>query len=239
MKLLLLSYIFAFGNACSNVTDNTNVLERAFGPVITAKLEDTSEDIKASFQSGLTQQNGHLEASLRGILNETKEEFQQIINSKFEEQDEKNYDSDRDDEKNHSEYDEADNLYAKIDELKESRPSRNIASPQTTVSPRKINIGPPKPPRSFNHPTTSETETEEKSAKKGLKSRISEGNLFRRSPRGDEKGSAVPDSASEGSENIYVTAPVWSIADAVSDNCSDALSGESDICAYTNCFLNC
>ena len=89
MKLLLLSYIFAFGNACSNVTDNTNVLERAFGPVITAKLEDTSEDIKASFQSGLTQQNGQLEESLRGILNETKEEFQQIINSKFEEQDEK------------------------------------------------------------------------------------------------------------------------------------------------------
>ena len=85
MKLLLLSYIFAFGNACSNVTDNTNVLERAFGPVITAKLED----IKASFQSGLTQQNGQLEESLRGILNETKEEFQQIINSKFEEQDEK------------------------------------------------------------------------------------------------------------------------------------------------------
>ena len=37
----------------------------------------------------MTQQNGHLEASLRGILNETKEVFQQIINSKFEEQDEK------------------------------------------------------------------------------------------------------------------------------------------------------
>ena len=89
MKLLLLSYIFAFGNACSNVTDNTNVLERAFGPVITAKLEDTSEDIKGLFQSGLTQQNGQLEESLRGILNETKEEFQQIINSRFEEQDEK------------------------------------------------------------------------------------------------------------------------------------------------------
>ena len=145
----------------------------------------------------------------------------------IEERDEKNS-SDEDEEKNHAVYEECDNLYAKIDELKESSPSRNIASPQTTVSPRKTNIGPPKPPRSFNHPTTSGTEPEEKlsPSKKGLKSRISEGNLFRRSPRGDEKGSSVPDSASEGSENIYVTAPVWNIADAVSDNSSDALSGE-------------
>ena len=56
MKLLLLSYIFFlgyihFGNACCNVTERTNVLERAFGPVITSKLEDTYGDIKASFQS--------------------------------------------------------------------------------------------------------------------------------------------------------------------------------------------
>ena len=145
----------------------------------------------------------------------------------IEERDEKN-NSDEDEEKNHIVYEECDSLYAKIDELKESSPTRNIASPQTTVSPRRTNIGPPKPPRSFNHPTTSETEPEEKlsPSKKGLKSRISEGNLFRRSPRGDEKASSVPNSASEGSENIYVTAPVWSIADAVSDNSSDALSGE-------------
>ena len=66
MKLLLLSYIFFlgyihFGNASCNVTDRTNVLERAFGPVITSKLEDTCGDIKASFQSGLTEQKEQLE----------------------------------------------------------------------------------------------------------------------------------------------------------------------------------
>ena len=71
MKLLLLSYIFSigyiqFGNA--NVSERTNVLERAYGPVISAKgpvisikLEDTCEDIKASFQSGLTEQKEQLE----------------------------------------------------------------------------------------------------------------------------------------------------------------------------------
>ena len=76
----------------------------------------------------------------------------------IEEQDEKNDDSDRDDEKNHSEYDEADNLYAKIDELKSSTPSpRNVDTPRSidnsppNLSPKKANIGPPKPPRSFNH----------------------------------------------------------------------------------------
>ena len=150
----------------------------------------------------------------------------------IEEREEEKSNSDEDDEEKHAVYEECDNLYAKIDELKESSPSRNIASPHEIVStsPRKINIGPPKPPRSFNHPSsTSGTEPEEKSSpavKKGLKSMISEGNLFRRSPRGDEKTSPVPESSSEGSENIYVTAPVWSIADAVSDNSSDtALSG--------------
>ena len=60
---------------------------------------------------------------------------------------------------------------------------------------------------------------------------ISEGNIFRRSPRSDEK--AGPDSAapggSEGSENIYVTAPVWNIADAVSDISSDAHSGQISV----------
>ena len=90
MKLLLLSFIFLlgfihFGNACCNVTDNTNntnVLERAFGPVISAKLEDTCEDIKASFQSGLTEQN----AQITELLDEKTHEFQEVLQSKFVEQ---------------------------------------------------------------------------------------------------------------------------------------------------------
>ena len=159
----------------------------------------------------------------------------------IEEQDEKNDDSDHDDEKNHSEYDEADNLYAKIDELKASTPSpKNVDTPRSidnspsNSSPKKANIGPPKPPRSFNHPTTPEKEPEEKSspARRGLKSMISEGNLFRRSPRGDEKpstDSAAAEGSESGSENIYVTAPVWNIADAISDLSSDALSGKISV----------
>ena len=91
MKLLLLSFIFLlgfirfihFGNACCNVTDNnTNVLERAFGPIISAKLEDTCEDIKASFQSGMTEQN----AQFTELLDEKTHEFQEVLQSKFVEQ---------------------------------------------------------------------------------------------------------------------------------------------------------
>jgi len=89
MKLLLLSYIFFlgyihFGNASCNVTDRTNVLERAFGPVITSKLEDTCGDIKASFQSGLTEQNERLKEM------DTKLEYlDEKMATKFEHQDEK------------------------------------------------------------------------------------------------------------------------------------------------------
>ena len=92
MKLLLLSYIFVFGynihfcNASCNPTENSNVLERAFGPVITAKLEDTCEDIKASFQSGLTEQN----AQTIEILDVKTKEIQQIFNTKIDEQREGN-----------------------------------------------------------------------------------------------------------------------------------------------------
>ena len=90
MKLHLLSYIFFLGyihfvNACCNATDRTNVLERAFGPVITAKLEDTGGDIKASFQSGLTEHKEQLEE-----LMDTKfENLDEKMDTKFEHQDEK------------------------------------------------------------------------------------------------------------------------------------------------------
>merc|ERR1712062_119764 len=85
MKLLLLSYILFLGyihlgNASCNVTDRTNVLERAFGPVITSKLEDTCGAIKASFQSGLTEQNERLEEMDTKLEN---------LDTKFENQDEK------------------------------------------------------------------------------------------------------------------------------------------------------
>ena len=52
-------------------------MERAFGPVITAKLEDTCEDIKASFLTGLTDHKERLEE----ILNEK-------MDTKFENQNE-------------------------------------------------------------------------------------------------------------------------------------------------------
>ena len=83
MKLLLLSYIFFlgyihFGNASCNVTDRTNVLERAFGPVITSKLEDTCGDIKASFQSGLTEQDG----KIKGYIVNLVQQFGQLLEIK-------------------------------------------------------------------------------------------------------------------------------------------------------------
>ena len=89
MKLLLLSYIFFlgyihFGNAYCNVTDRTNVLERAFGPVITSKLEDTCGDIKASFRSGLTEQKEQLEEMMDTKL----ENLDENLDTKFENQNE-------------------------------------------------------------------------------------------------------------------------------------------------------
>merc|ERR1712062_652902 len=100
MKLLLLSYIFFFGyihfgNASCNVTDRTNVLERAFGPVITSKLEDTCGDIKASFRSGLTEQKEQLEEmdtkleNLDGKMDTTFENLDEKMDTKFEKMDEK------------------------------------------------------------------------------------------------------------------------------------------------------
>ena len=89
MKLLLLSYFFFFGyihygNACCNVTERTNVLERAFDPVITAKLEDTYEYIKASFKFGLTEQKEQLEEMM-----DTKwENLDENLDTKFENQNE-------------------------------------------------------------------------------------------------------------------------------------------------------
>merc|ERR1712062_543596 len=100
MKLLLLSYIFFlgyihFGNASCNVTDRTNVLERAFGPVITSKLEDTCGDIKASFRSGLTEQKEQLEemdtklGNLDGKMDTTFENLDEKMDTKFEQHDKK------------------------------------------------------------------------------------------------------------------------------------------------------
>ena len=87
MKLLLLSYIFFlgyihFGNAFCNVTDRTNVLERAFGPVITSKLEGTCGDIKASFQSGLTEQD----EKIKGYIVNVVQQFGQLLEIKLQEQ---------------------------------------------------------------------------------------------------------------------------------------------------------
>ena len=101
MKLLRLFYIFFigyihFGNASCNVTDRTNVLERAFGPVITSKLEGTCGDIKASFQSGLTEHKEQLEEmmytkfeNLDEKMDTTFDNLDEKMATKFEHQDEK------------------------------------------------------------------------------------------------------------------------------------------------------
>ena len=87
MKLLLLSYILFhgyihLGNASCNVTDRTNVLERAFGPVIISKLEGTCGDIKASFQSGLTEQD----EKIKGYIVNLVQQFGQLLEIKLQEQ---------------------------------------------------------------------------------------------------------------------------------------------------------
>ena len=143
------------------------------------------------------------------------------------------------DEKSHTD-DDSDNLYDKIDELKAAESPRAVPSPpavkprSVTSTPSPKNIGPPKPPRNYNYPPKTEVAETISPAKKGLKSMISESNIFKRSPRCDEDPESVEvgtknlerEFPSGGSENIYVTAPVWNSADAVSDISSDALSGD-------------
>ena len=84
MKLLRLFYIFFigyihFGNACCNVT------------------EDTCEDVKASFRSGLTEQNEQIEEmidtkfenldeTMKGYISNLVRQFGQLLEVKLHEQ---------------------------------------------------------------------------------------------------------------------------------------------------------
>ena len=73
----------------ANTTRNSGILESAFGPVIKTKLEDQSEEIKATFKSGLDEQFGRLETSLVEVASKIGDEedvLKQEINAKFEDQ---------------------------------------------------------------------------------------------------------------------------------------------------------
>merc|ERR1712062_466055 len=76
--VLLLGHIHVIYGDC-NAANNSDVLERAFGPVISTKLQGQSEEISASFKSGLDEQNGHLE----DIIGGRNVESQEFINQRF------------------------------------------------------------------------------------------------------------------------------------------------------------
>ena len=84
MKLLLYTFILTLGfvqlinaNGSCNPTQNTNVLETAFGPVIVGKLQDQTEAINTAFQSGLNEQTSKLENSCKVVLEEKNEELKE------------------------------------------------------------------------------------------------------------------------------------------------------------------
>ena len=64
-------------------------MERAFGPVITAKLKDTCEGIKASFLTGLTDHKEYLEEILNEKMDTKFENQDKKMDTKFENLDEK------------------------------------------------------------------------------------------------------------------------------------------------------
>ena len=103
--LLIYAIIGAFGymhrvNAECNLAKTTDVLERAFGPVISTRLEDQSEEIKATLRSGLGEQFGRLETSVvevnatliklsEDLVNKIEDDgdlLKQEMNTKFEDQ---------------------------------------------------------------------------------------------------------------------------------------------------------
>merc|ERR1711976_666680 len=69
-------------NQC-NVTRSTGVLENAFGPVISSKLDDQYEALTSTFQSGMTEQSERLENSYKEIIDEKDEELKQALNATF------------------------------------------------------------------------------------------------------------------------------------------------------------
>jgi len=87
-------------NAECNGANNSDVLERAFGPVISTRLEDQSEEIKATFKSGLGEQFGGLQSSivevnttlvklgedLENKVGDAEDVLKQEMNAKFEDQ---------------------------------------------------------------------------------------------------------------------------------------------------------
>ena len=122
------------------------------------------------------------------------------------------------------EYEDCDVIYDQIDDLKidKSPIQSDLAIPKIKFpvgSPKKINFGPPKPPRNFPpSPKKEEVRTPVKpsSSVRNLKSMLSESSLLKRGGKAAAEARVSP-SPVAGEDNIYVTAPVWHSRDATTD----------------------
>ena len=122
------------------------------------------------------------------------------------------------------EYEDCDVIYDQIDEFKmDKNPSQSdFAMPKVKFpvgSPKKINFGPPKPPRNFPpSPKKEEARTPVKpsSSVRNLKSMLSESALLKRGGQAAAEARVSPCPVA-GEDNIYVTAPVWLSRDATTD----------------------
>ena len=119
------------------------------------------------------------------------------------------------------ESDDCDAIYEKIREKpvdQEDAPELPIVKPRTKFplgSPKKINFGPPKPPRQFNlSPKKCEEIDGTKTSPtfRGIKSMLSDSNLLRRV----QKDSEI-ENVKECGENIYIKAPVLHSSEATID----------------------
>ena len=121
-------------------------------------------------------------------------------------------------------HEEVDELYDQINEIAATQEvtvdSPPKVKPRTKFpvgSPKKINFGPPKPPRNFNYTSIKEDgevpTKETKASQKSLKTMLSESNLVRALKKSEEKeveedpGLCKKQTDQPAVENIYVTIP--------------------------------
>ena len=121
---------------------------------------------------------------------------------------------------------EVDELYDQIDAMAGRQEVRDDSVPKVMPrtkfpvgSPKKINFGPPKPPRNFNYSSIKEDEEskpkETKVSPKSLKAMLSESNLLKAMKKSDSSPGAPADQKDfckkqtdkAATENIYVTVP--------------------------------
>ena len=137
-------------------------------------------------------------------------------------------------------------IYDQIDEMKLSNDNSPTTEPDDLIdesklpivkprtkfplgSPKKLNFGPPKPPRNFNYSSKSpEPPKSGPSPMKGLRSMLSDSNLLRRDTKTPDQEDLCkkPDMAAGSGENIYITVPVMNTNDATSDT-SDTQGNEA------------